>query len=264
MSSLRVVVLTSTRLGVEVAAGLRGVAEIGSLTLMTAPVTPRPKSPLRKAREAYRFDGVPGLLRAAADRFSRPRRATADTLATAALERCAGVPQVRVTDFHAPSAIERLRRMMPDLGVVAGTYRLAPSVFLVPRLGCVNLHLGRAPEFRGSSPGFYEMLEGVSEVGITIHRVSEALDAGEVHARGRVPLDLAPSGDPVEYLRRHQWDVLLPAGVALMAEVVAAIARGNAVGEPQDHGRARTRRRATHALKRELRRRVAGRRAAGG
>lgn len=163
-------------------------------------------------------------------------------------------------DLHAPESIEQLRALAPDLGVVFGCYKLRPAVFAIPRLGSVNLHLGRAPEFRGSSPGFYEMLEGVPEVGVTVHRVSETLDGGDILLQETFPLELAPPGDPVKYLRRYRLGVLVPQGERMMAQVVAAMARGPVPERVQDHTRARTRRHASWRLQRELRRRVAGRR----
>ncbi len=150
--------------------------------------------------------------------------------------------------------------MAPDLGVVVGTHVLHRDLFAIPRLGCVNLHLGAAPEFRGSSPAFYEMLEGVPEAGVTIHRVTEALDGGNILLQERFPLDIAPGIDPLQYLRRYLAEVLAPNGVRMMAAAVAAIAGGSQVETVQDPSRARTNRRATYALKQELRRRVAGRR----
>ena len=82
--------------------------------------------------------------------------------------------------------------MAPDLGVVVGAPILRTELFSLPRLGCINLHLGAAPEFRGSSPGFYELLEGVAEVGVTVHRVTDTLDGGNILLQERFPLDIAP------------------------------------------------------------------------
>ena len=141
-------------------------------------------------------------------------------------------------------------------------YRLQRSLFSIPGLGTLNLHLGKAPEFRGSSPGFYELLAGVPQVGVTVHRVDDGLDSGPILLQRTFPLDPAPTGDPIQYLATLQREVLVPAGAALMAEAVRLEARGAAVEMPQPPTGFRSRRRATWAQQRELRKVVSDRRRA--
>jgi methionyl-tRNA formyltransferase len=163
-------------------------------------------------------------------------------------------------DLHAPECLSRLRSLRPDLGLVFACYLLRRTLFAIPRLGTLNLHLGKPPEFRGSSPGFYELLTGVPEIGVTVHRVDDGLDSGPIVVQRTFPLDVAPPDDPMRYIGRLQREVLVPAGAAMMAEAVRLEARGEAVEVAQGSG-GRPRRRATWAQQRELRRVVAARRA---
>ena len=103
------------------------------------------------------------------------------------------------------------------------------------------------------------MLEGVPEVGDFIHRVSEQLDAGAILLQETLPLDLAPAGDPMDYLDPYQAEVLIPNGMRLMGQAVRQIAQGTEVEIPQRPGPP-ARRRATYLQQQELRRRVASRR----
>lgn len=258
---LSVVVLSSIPLGIEVAAALRALPEVGQLTLITAPAAPD-KSIAHLLRDTHRYEGPPGLLSAAIRRTKkllglRERH----VLAALAARRCPSVAHFAMASFHSSGCRDWIAAMDPDLGVVVGTPILRTELISLPRLGCINLHLGAAPEFRGSSPGFYELLEGVAEVGITVHRVTETLDGGNILLQERFPLDIAPNDDPVQYLRRYVAETLCPNGARIMAAAVVALARGTHVERPQDGSKARTRRRATWALKMELRRTVAGRRA---
>lgn len=157
-----------------------------------------------------------------------------------------------------------LREFAPDLGVVAGTYVLKDAVFSIPRLGSINLHSGKAPEYRGAAPAFWELYNGEREVGITIHRVATALDAGDILLQKTFPLDPAPPGDPLEYLEGYREQVLRPNGISLIAHAVAQIANGTARAWPQDATRARTYRTPDYRALRELRRRVKARRRAPG
>jgi folate-dependent phosphoribosylglycinamide formyltransferase PurN/GNAT superfamily N-acetyltransferase len=259
VGGLKVVVLTSAVMGVELASALSRLEEVGSLTVVTTRVMRGRRSFWEKLRGIYHYDGPFGVAHAALRGIGR-RLGWGYGLAEAVAFQCPGVRHVHCDDLHAPESLAVLRGLKPDLGVVFAAYRLKPEVFTIPRLGCLNLHLGHAPEFRGSSPAFYEMLKGVPTVGVTVHRISEGLDAGPIIAQESFPLDLTPDGDPNSYLRRYQAEILIPNGVRLMADVVRRFAGGEVESRPQPGGGAPARPRATYRLKRELRRRVARRR----
>ena len=93
-------------------------------------------------------------------------------------------------DIHSMEAMAFVRNLHADLGVVWGTRLLKPDLFNIPRLGSVNIHRKKVPEYRGSGPtGLWELLDRQREVGITIHRVEAALDAGAVLDCGTVPIE---------------------------------------------------------------------------
>lgn len=256
---LDLAVLTSRSWGVDVAAGLQHLPEVRSLTIVTTSLAPG-RSMRQKLRTIHRYQGMPGLWAALRNRLGDPTgpNPTAD-LAAHIAKHCPAARHIHCHDLHSPESLAQLGGLAPDLGVVFATYKLRPEVFRIPRLGCLNLHLGRAPEFRGSSPAFYEMMEGVPEVGVTIHRVSEQLDAGAILLQETFPLDLAPAGDPMDYLYRYQTEVLIPNGIRLMGQAVRQIGQGTEVEVPQQPGPP-ARRRATYLQQQELRRRVASRR----
>ncbi len=256
---LKLVVLTSALMGVKLASALAQLEEVGSLTVVTTSVMRGRRSFWEKLRGILHYDGPEGVARAALGRIGSVL-GIGQSLAQAVALWCPGARHVHCDDLHAPESLALLQSLKSDLGVVFAAYRLKPEVFTIPRLGCLNLHLGHAPKFRGSSPAFYELLEGVPTVGVTIHRISEGLDAGPIIAQQSFPLDVAPDGDPVSYLRRYQAEILIPNGVRLMAEVVRRSARGEVEACPQPEGATPARRRASYRLKRELRRRVARRR----
>jgi folate-dependent phosphoribosylglycinamide formyltransferase PurN len=255
---LNVVVITSAGMGIELAGELASLPEIRSLTVVTTRVMPGTRTLRQKLRGIYQADGFPGVLRLAASRLRRLAGST--DLAGRVAQRCPTARHLHCDDLHAPESVARLTSLAPDLGVVFAAYRLKPSVFTIPRLGCLNLHLGLAPEFRGSSPAFYEMLEGVPTVGVTIHRINEGLDSGPLITQESFPIDLAPREDPIAYLRRYQAEVLIPNGIRMMADAVRAAASGSLVEQPQPPAVRPARRRATYQLKRALRRQVARRR----
>jgi len=260
---LSVVVLSCSGQGAEVAARLRALDVVRSVALLTAPYTRRRPTLRAKIRNAYRAEGLPGLVSALRRRLGRLRRSAreAGTLAEATLD--PSIPHFHFADFHGRDCLDRLALLRPDLGLVVGTYILKEPVFGVPRLGCVNLHSGKVPEYRGSAPGFWELYNGERQVGITIHKVTATLDAGDILLQECFPIDPAPRGDPLRYLEAYRREVLWPNGVRMLVEAVTALASGTAQWRPQEHARARTYPRPDYAAVKELRRRVRARRAGG-
>ncbi len=255
-TDLDVVVLTCGDLGAEVAERLRAVPGVSHVSLVIAPYRQPRRTLTGKFRHVWRMQGPVGLARILGARLGL--QAASEEVCPRSLD--PGITQLHVEDFDAPEAIAQIRSLGADLGVVAGTYILRESVFALPRLGSINLHSGKAPEYRGAAPGFWELYNGEPEVGITIHRVTTRLDAGHILRQETFPLDPAPAGDPTAYLERYRREILRPQGVRLMAEAVASLVHGTVVERPQDPSKARMYRTPDRAAIRELRRRVAVRR----
>ena len=80
-------------------------------------------------------------------------------------------------------AVNRLRRLKPDLLVVVAYGQIIPaSVLSIPRLGVVNVHASLLPRHRGAAPVVHAILAGDIETGVTIMRMDEKLDHGPVLA----------------------------------------------------------------------------------
>jgi methionyl-tRNA formyltransferase len=170
------------------------------------------------------------------------------------------IPVIEVDSFASDAGLAALRALDPDLGVVDGTNVLKEATFGMPRFGSINLHCGWLPDYRGAPAGFWELLRGERTVGVTIHRVTAAVDAGPILAQEATVLDPAPPGDPMRYLEELRQHTLAPIGVRLLEQVVGAIARGEAMERPQGPTDNPTFRYPDVKTVRDLRRRVRRRR----
>lgn len=102
----------------------------------------------------------------------------------------AGGSLLVTTDLHSPEALEYVRRLHADLGIVYGARTLKPELYALPRLGSINLHKRKVPEYRGGGPvGLWELLEGQKEIGITVHRVEQEVDAGPIIHAASIPIE---------------------------------------------------------------------------
>ena len=126
--------------------------------------------------------------------------------------------------------ISELREIAPDMIVVAAFGQILPkSVLDIPRLGCINVHGSLLPELRGASPMHAAILNGLDESGVTIMRMEEGLDTGDMISK--VVCDIR--GMDITQVS----EVLADAGAKLLVDTIPSIADGTAVYEKQDESR---------------------------
>lgn len=103
----------------------------------------------------------------------------------------AGVGTFRVENINDTKFIEFLKeRIKPDLIVsISFSQILKKEVLDIPALGCINIHSGRLPDYRGMLPTFWAMVNGEKEIGVTIHYINEKIDEGDIIVQLGVPID---------------------------------------------------------------------------
>ncbi len=90
--------------------------------------------------------------------------------------------------------LEKVEDLIPgisdyDFGLSVGFMKILPEeVFSAPRLGMINLHCGRLPQFRGRAPISRAIMEGETEVMITIHKIDQGVDSGDVIEEFAIPV----------------------------------------------------------------------------
>lgn len=139
-----------------------------------------------------------------------------------------GIPVLQPERLRA-EAREMVAAHRPDLLVSAAYGRIFGPKFLAlfPR-GGINVHPSLLPLHRGPSPLQAAILAGDRETGVTIQRIAEEVDAGDILAVERIPL-----GARTTVSELH--DELADRGARLAVATVRAIAAGEERGVPQDH-----------------------------
>lgn len=101
-----------------------------------------------------------------------------------------GLACAQPEDPHSAEFIDQLHALKPDLGVVISYgVILKPQLLALPKLGHINAHASLLPYFRGAAPIQHALWQGHSETGITIMRIIEALDAGDILLQEKTPID---------------------------------------------------------------------------
>jgi hypothetical protein len=84
-------------------------------------------------------------------------------------------------DVNDANTIQWLNDLQPDY--IASLYFnqwIGAAVRAAARKDCVNCHPSLLPAFRGPDPVFRLLARGLTETGLTIHRVADDIDAGEI------------------------------------------------------------------------------------
>lgn len=78
----------------------------------------------------------------------------------------------------------------PDMIITCAYGQIIPKEILdYPKYGCINIHASLLPKLRGGAPIHRAIIEGHKESGITIMKMSEKMDAGDIITQDRVLID---------------------------------------------------------------------------
>jgi len=88
---------------------------------------------------------------------------------------------IQPEDFKDKQSQTQLALLNPDIMVVAAYGQILPKAILeIPKLGCLNIHASLLPRWRGAAPIERAILEGDRETGISIMKMNEGLDTGDI------------------------------------------------------------------------------------
>jgi methionyl-tRNA formyltransferase len=92
------------------------------------------------------------------------------------------IPVLQPQDFKDPVFKQALENVKPDLVVLAafGPPFLPSWLLSFPKYGCVNLRPSLLPKYRGASPIAFAILNNEKETGVSIMRMSEKIDQGDI------------------------------------------------------------------------------------
>jgi methionyl-tRNA formyltransferase len=77
--------------------------------------------------------------------------------------------------------VSQLKYMRPDFSVVASYGKiLHKEVLDLPQYGSFNIHASLLPKYRGAAPIQRAIMDGCDETGVTIMKMDEGLDTGEI------------------------------------------------------------------------------------
>ncbi len=146
------------------------------------------------------------------------------------VKRCAlehGIPVYQPKRVREQECIEYLRGYEPDIIIVAAFGQIITKELLdMPKYGCINVHASLLPRYRGASPIQWAVINGDPVTGVTIMRMDEGIDTGDMILREEVALSPDETGGSL-------FERLSGVGAKLCVKAMQAIASGTAVYTPQ-------------------------------
>jgi methionyl-tRNA formyltransferase len=155
----------------------------------------------------------------------RGRRLTSSPVKTLALEH--GLPVRQPATLGSPQTQAELAGLGADVMVVVAYGLILPRAVLdTPRLGCLNVHASLLPRWRGAAPIQRAIEAGDSQSGVTIMRMDEGLDTGDMLLVRRTPITATTTGGELH-------DTLAVLGGEAIVAVLDALADGELTATPQ-------------------------------
>ena len=139
-----------------------------------------------------------------------------------------GLPVFQPEHFREDETVEQLKQLQPDVVAVVAYGRILPQrvLDLAPK-GFINIHASILPQYRGSAPYQWAVLDGLAETGVTAMYLCREMDAGDMIDVSRTPI--GPNETAGELLDR-----LAELGAKLLSKTLSRVQTGEAKGIPQD------------------------------
>ena len=138
------------------------------------------------------------------------------------------VPRIPCPNVNAPKFIEYVKSLNIDL-IVSCIFPqiLKAAILRIPRFGAINCHPSLLPRYAGPQPEFWMLKNGESLAGITVHMMTEGIDAGDIVAQQE--LIIGEDENIGQLVQRQQH-----AAARLLTETVNAMAQGTIERKPQN------------------------------
>ena len=139
-----------------------------------------------------------------------------------------GIPVFQPENFRSDEDVQALRDLNPDVCAVVAYGRILPQRVLdIPAMGCVNIHASILPQYRGSAPYQWAVLDGRKETGVTAQHMALKMDAGDI-------IDVAKTAIGPDETAGELLDRLAVLGADLLSRTLTRFANGPVAGIPQN------------------------------
>lgn len=138
------------------------------------------------------------------------------------------LPVFQPENFREDDTVEELKALQPDVVAVVAYGRILPQRVLdIAPKGFINIHASILPQYRGSAPYQWAVLDGLTETGVTAMYLCREMDAGDM-------IDVAKTPIRADETAGELLDRLAVLGADLLSRTLSKVEKGEAEGIPQD------------------------------
>ncbi len=131
-----------------------------------------------------------------------------------------GIPVYQPVKIRQSDVADELKKINPDVIVVVAFGQILPKDILeFPRFGCVNVHASLLPKYRGAAPIQWAVINGDRESGVTIMRMDEGIDTGDMLMVEKYELAADETGGSL-------FDRLSDIGARLLVDTLDGLEKG--------------------------------------
>ena len=141
-----------------------------------------------------------------------------------------GIPYYQPASVKSDEFVSFLKESKPDIIVTAAYGQIVPKEILdIPTYGCVNIHGSLLPKYRGASPVQQALINGDKVTGITLMKMDEKMDSGDVLLMHPVEISEDDNADTL-------MNKLANIGSQMIKDYLKLIIDGKEIKSvPQDH-----------------------------
>lgn len=139
-----------------------------------------------------------------------------------------GLPVYQPDSLKTDEAFSLIQSLAPDAIVVAAYGKILPKNILdYPKLGCINIHASLLPRYRGAAPIQWVVINGEKETGVTIMRMDEGIDTGDIIFTRSIPIEEDDTA-------LSMFEKLSDLGALMIVDAMDKIEKGEYSLTPQD------------------------------
>ena len=98
------------------------------------------------------------------------------------------IPFHQVQTINCEATKQLFRLSEADLGISLGNGYISQSLFSIPKYGMVNIHHEILPDYQNAQSIIWQLYNGSSITGFTIHKIDKTIDTGEIIYQESIPI----------------------------------------------------------------------------
>ncbi len=148
------------------------------------------------------------------------------------LAESADIPVLQPAKIKTEKFLNGLLSYQPDLIVATAYGKILPlSLLELAPMGSINVHGSLLPLHRGAAPIQWSVIKGDKEVGVTVIRMDEGMDTGDILLQASIPAEADETASTL-------FDKLAQLGSETLLKAIKGLKDGTIAATPQNHNQA--------------------------